>query len=499
MPIRLFLIVIVCCCLVFAAQADTVGGIVAYERGDFAAAVKELTPPAEQGDATAQVLLGAIYGTGSEAVPRDDQKAVAWFRRAAEQGSAAGQNFLGEAYRDGLGVAVDQAQAATWFRRSAEQGFAIGQYHLAMAYDVGAGVTRDVKEAVAWLKKSAAQGYALAEAMLGRCYIGGLGTAVDEKLGVQWLRKAANQGLPEAQADLGVAYANGVGTRRDKVQAFKWLELALRGLESGKLRNKIVPLHRTLAQALTPAQRERANAQVAKFVPKSKAGRRIERAAPRRAGEAELAAPIATGSGFVVSPAGHIVTNDHVVAGCGHMRVRHLGPDSMPAEILARDSKNDLAVLKIAGAPGKTATFRTGADIRPGDGVVVVGFPLTGLLAEDANVTTGGVSALAGFRNDPRYLQISAPVQPGNSGGPLLDLSGNVVGVVSAELDAARMASTGGIVPQNVNFAIKLLVLRQFLDANHVPYRGAASNLHLEAADVGEAAKGFTALVECWK
>jgi hypothetical protein len=156
-------------------------------------------------------------------------------------------------------------------------------------------------------------------------------------------------------------------------------------------------------------------------------------------------------------------------------------------------------VLKIATPPAKIAALRTGAEIRPGDGVVAVGFPLTGILAEDANVTIGGVSALAGFRNDQRYLQISAPVQPGNSGGPLLDMSGNVIGIVSAKLDAARIAAATGDIPQNVNFAIKISVLRQFLDANHVPYRGAASTAHLEAADVGEQARAFTALVECWK
>ena len=100
--------------------------------------------------------------------------------------------------------------------------------------------------------------------------------------------------------------------------------------------------------------------------------------------------------------------------------------------------------------------------------VVAVGFPLPGLLASEANVTTGIVSALAGIGDDTRFLQMTVPVQPGNSGGPLLDLEGRVVGVVVGKLDAVKVASVTGDIPQNVNFAIKAGVLRSFLDASAV-------------------------------
>ncbi len=481
------------------AQAELRAGDQAYEQGDFARAVRELEPAAEQGDVKAEIILGTIYWTGGKGVTRDDRKALAWFRRAADQGNAEAQDLVGIAYVEGRGVAKNPAEAVAWFRRSAEQGDADGEFSLGFSYFAGEGVKRDAKTGVAWLEKSAAQDFPPAEEMLGRIYISGAGVAADEKLGLQWLHKAANHGLSDAEASLGMAYAEGVGTRRDKVQAFKWLQLAVPGLPAGKLRDKVTAARNTLAEAMTPAQRERADGLVAKFEPVPMGGKRSARGAAHRQSEPEIAGPIATGSGFVISDQGHIVTNDHVVAECGHMRIRHLGPDGMAAEVVARDSSNDLAVLKIAAPTTKIAAFRTGAEIRPGDGVVAVGFPLTGILAEDANVTIGGVSALAGLRNDQRYLQISAPVQPGNSGGPLLDLSGHVIGVVSAKLDAARIASVTGDIPQNVNFAIKISVVRQFLDANHIPYRGVASAAHLEAADVGEQARAFTALVECWK
>ena len=98
---------------------------------------------------------------------------------------------------------------------------------------------------------------------------------------------------------------------------------------------------------------------------------------------------------------------------------------------------------------GSAATFRDGQNIRPGDGVVVVGYPLRGLLASNANVTTGTISALAGVRDDSRRLQLTAPVQPGDSGGPLLDLSGNVVGVIVATLERRpKFASVGRPLPR---------------------------------------------------
>jgi len=94
----------------------------------------------------------------------------------------------------------------------------------------------------------------------------------------------------------------------------------------------------------------------------------------------------------------------------------------------------------------------------------VIGFPFHGLLTSDFTVTTGIISSLAGLFNDTRFLQISAPVQPGNSGGPLLDTSGNIVGVVAEKLNALRVAKATGDIPENINFAIKTGALRDFLD-----------------------------------
>ena len=125
----------------------------------------------------------------------------------------------------------------------------------------------------------------------------------------------------------------------------------------------------------------------------------------------------------------------------------------MAVQVIAGDVQSDLALIE-GPTSSKSATFSQGRGVRPGDDIVVVGFPLHGLLTSDPSVTTGNVSALAGPGDDRRFLQITAPVQQGNSGGPLLDLAGNVVGVVVAKLDAIKVANLIGDIPQNVNFAV---------------------------------------------
>jgi S1-C subfamily serine protease len=389
----------------------------------------------------------------------------------------------------------DMAAAMREFRPAAEKGDPSAEAFMGMVYYIGGkGVPRDYRVAYGWYQKSADQDDPLAEYMLGLMYLNGRGVELDEKASADWFKKSASHGLSEAEALLGLAYVRGTGVRKDKVQAYKWLDVSLRDLPKGKLRDQVKNTHDQLSALMTDKQHERAEALVAKFSPKGSGGRR----GSSGAGEDE-AGPIATGSGFVVSAAGHVVTNDHVIAQCGHLRVRHLGDDAIVANVVARDSQNDLALLQLAKAWPNTAALRAGTDARAGDGVVAVGFPYAGLLADDANITTGAVSALAGLKNDARFLQISAPVQPGNSGGPLLDMSGNVIGVVSAKLDAQRIAAVTGDIPQNVNFAIKVALVRKFLDDNRVRYQTADAGRKLEAADVGERAKTFTPLVECWK
>jgi len=208
------------------------------------------------------------------------------------------------------------------------------------------------------------------------------------------------------------------------------------------------------------------------------------------------AADLTSGSGVVIGVQGEVLTNSHVVGNCTKITVRSSSAASA-AVLVARDEKNDLAVVRSKLALSSVVAFREGGPVRAGDAVVTLGYPLSGLLATTANLSVGNVSALAGLGDDSRYLQISAPVQPGNSGGPLLDASGHLVGIVTAKLDAVRIARFTGDVPQNVNFALKAEVARTFLDSKGIAYQTARSEQQLSPADVGDIARPFTVHIEC--
>jgi hypothetical protein len=203
-----------------------------------------------------------------------------------------------------------------------------------------------------------------------------------------------------------------------------------------------------------------------------------------------------TGSGFAVSRATHIVTNAHVVNACKSLRVLS-GAQQSSARVLAMDTEADLAVLQSSISISKTLAMRSQPALRLGESVIAFGFPLTGALSQGGNLTTGNVSALAGLQDDPRYLQITAPVQPGNSGGPLLDGGGNLIGVITAKLDALAIAKRTGDVPQNVNFAVKSGVLETFLQAHKIPYDVAVTDAQLAVADVADVAKQASVRIEC--
>jgi S1-C subfamily serine protease/uncharacterized protein len=206
---------------------------------------------------------------------------------------------------------------------------------------------------------------------------------------------------------------------------------------------------------------------------------------------------ISLGTAFAINNTGDFLTNYHVVKGCNVVHSRINAGRELDGRIVASDERNDLAVVHIPGAEISPVHFREGKGIRPADSVVALGFPYAGLLASTPQVTVGAVSALAGLEDDSRYLQLTAPVQPGNSGGPLFDTSGNVVGVVSGRINDLAVAKATGSLPQNINFAIKSGIVREFLDANRIAYLTAPSSAKLDPADVGEVATKSTVLIGC--
>ncbi len=204
-----------------------------------------------------------------------------------------------------------------------------------------------------------------------------------------------------------------------------------------------------------------------------------------------------SGTGFVVG-ADLVMTNQHVIEGCSRIFVRTADNRTLPVtQAPVADARRDLALLRVPGNPGPTLAFRANP-VRRGEGVVTYGFPLAGLLSSGPTLTTGEVSALAGLGDNQTQFQISAPVQQGNSGGPLLDRQGNVVGVVVSKLNAQRIAQRTGDIPQNVNFAVKGTEAIDFLRRNGVqPVMRESPGGERSAAEVGEQAHPSTVFIRC--
>jgi len=171
--------------------------------------------------------------------------------------------------------------------------------------------------------------------------------------------------------------------------------------------------------------------------------------------------PYASGSGFFVTNDGYLVTCFHVVQGAATVKVK-IGDKMQEAEVVKTDSVNDLAILKVTTS-SRALPIAPSSGVKLGDSVFTIGFPDIELQGVSPKLTKGDISGLAGIQDDPRTFQISVAVQPGNSGGPLVDNFGNVVGVIVAKLSAMAVFETTGDLPEDVNYATKSSALQTLL------------------------------------
>jgi tetratricopeptide (TPR) repeat protein len=220
-----------------------------------------------------------------------------------------------------------------------------------------------------------------------------------------------------------------------------------------------------------------------------------QQARKRRESRAEATASLTSGSAVVVSRDGHLITNAHVVKGCRDIRV-YIGGRPVPASLAAADPANDLALLSAGRLPLEVAVLRS-SPVRTGEVSVVAGYPLRGLLADQLNITTGNISSLAGPGSDSRLLQITNTIAPGNSGGPLFDESGMVIGIVSSKLDALRAYRYSGDLATNIGFAINVAMVRTFLETNDVTPEWRSMGPIRRTVDIAGVARQVTVPVEC--
>ncbi len=317
---------------------------------------------------------------------------------------------------------------------------------------------------------------------------------------------ASNPGLPSRftktvpfdsyEVDDLVAITHAIA-RRDSLRVSAEADLALRTFFE---RARTAPDFANARTARTVLERAR-EAQAARVAPLMATGdvdldeltlADMEAATDRSRQAPEGQKQAASGSGFFVGSDGYVVTNAHVVDGYDAPKVISGRAEPAEAVVVARDAKNDLALLKVGVTADHAAILRRG--VKVGEDLAAFGFPLFGRLSAGGNFTLGNVSALTGMQNDSRHIQITAPIQPGNSGGPVVDRAGNLIGVAVSGLGAHEKGAA-----QNVGFAINMNTLMAFLDAHGVAYDTQTSEEQLRNVDLADKVRAISVLIMCEK
>ena len=438
---------------------------------DFQEAKKLWLPLAEKENADAQNQLGVMCLLG-EASPQDAREAALWFKKAADNHSSDAARNLAGLLGKGRGVRRDVVEAARylrlaaecgdkkafhWLETLAESGLPFAQLNLGRLYEENEfaldlfdehPVKRNDATAMKLIRAAASAGFAEAQFALAEKYL--IGDTFGGKVpknpasGIKWLRRAAEQGHAQAQALLGRRLLSMEQQEWDYVEAYKWLSLAL---EQGQVEKKDFD---SLLSGMSEDDILEAQQLVADFEPVIEYS--ADEALP---GEPNVkpSTKQACGSGFVLTADGYFATNFHVVQNAASVRISTYH-ETHHAKIVATDKVHDLAILKLDGNFSCLA-IAIADNVHLGDPVFTVGFPNPDLQGLSPKLTRGEISSLSGLHDNPSEFQISVPIQPGNSGGPLVTELGIAIGVIVARLHDSNTLEQTGSLPQNVNYAVK--------------------------------------------
>ena len=358
-----------------------------------------------------------------------------------------------------------------WYLKAAEQGDADAQRQIGYMYYKGEGVEQNYKEAAEWFLKAAEQGHARAQNNIGYMYENGTGVLQNYQESMVWYLKAAEQGDADAQHRIGLFYSNGKLVEKDLVKAYAWFNLAAAGghKKSVEIRSKI--LKKMQSNQITQAQKLSKKLQY-KIDHPDEADAMIDEKSTDDSVESIMEGPGSPvdksklkkyGTGFVVTNNGYILTCYHVIKDAKAIDVK-IDDVTYTADLVQSDLVNDIALIKISGTFTALA-FSSDRSAKLGESVFTIGYPNPEMQGDSQKLTRGAVNGLSGFQNDLRIYQISVPVQPGNSGSPLLDMQGNIKGIVVAVLDSFITLKATGKLPQNVNYAIKSSYIQALLDS----------------------------------
>ncbi|MCV6613298.1 MAG: serine protease [Amphritea sp.] len=208
--------------------------------------------------------------------------------------------------------------------------------------------------------------------------------------------------------------------------------------------------------------------------------------------------PAGSGTGFFINRSGQVLTASHVINGCLKTEIRHKGAN-YPVSLLSESRILDLAVLQseLSGTTTASIPEKAAQDASLGQHVFVTGYPLGSIMSDYPSLTMGNISSLGGLKGALSNLQFSAPVQPGNSGGPIINYKGNTVGVVTGTLNQSMMLASTGTTSQNVNFGVRADYIRRFLENSNVEYGFKPVKGGLESAS--KQAVEYTVQILCYR
>ena len=522
----------------------------AYARGEYATAARLLMPLAESGHATAQKLLGFFYQHG-QGVPQNYVEAAKWYRYAAEQGDADAQRNLGSLYYYGHGVPQDYKEAARFFRIAAEQGdadaasmFNPGTIYVWKDRDGSNKITEvippdhagDVREipqeasrpegdveTLALKDEDALQLYKEHKKLLRLLERSPISLEKSEELAkrrdnirdelirqarnngkraqyamglisydaafearekeildrgealfawaAEWFKQSSENGFPPAMCRLGIMYTLGDGVIKSNLMALEWFYKG--GVGYLKINSRESSL-RCLEMMMKIERTHHLTVKLYELVYSMQYERQ------------DVSRGVSFGTGWVVEK-GYIVTNYHVVEGAKEVSVV-FNAEMHKCASVAVDKGNDIVLLKPAGDLVLPKGIPLGlSEVQVAIQVFTLGFPHPDIMGASAKFTSGTISALTGLGDDPRFLQISVPIQAGNSGGPLLNMRGEAIGVVSSKLNAQMVQEDTGDMPQNVNYAVKSHFVKALLDS--VPRNQLTGRLSTRRGDLPDLAR----------
>jgi S1-C subfamily serine protease len=488
-------------------------GRVAFKRGDYANALKEFRALAESKDARGQYGLGIMHDVG-EGVPQSSEEAAKWYRLAAEQGHADAQNNLGVMYEEGEGVTQNYEEAMKWYRKAAESGNKDAPNNIGVMYMTGVGVRRDFVKADMWFNIA---GKSDPSAASNRDFLKKRMTPEEitqaENLAKEWAKIRSQD-----EADERLARDQKLAVEESK--KYEGQENSNEADRLARQRKLLEEERKKLVAQRNSNEADRLVRERRLFEEERKKIEALRLAEENRKQQGQSSGeqlpPSGTGSGFFVSKLGHVITNAHVVKGCNRVTVGDNANKQVPAEIINTDRSNDLALLKLstlemASAESKSLIQKLSIvvvplaskgllrsdDVRLGEKVLVAGYPFGDFFSNSIKVTTGVVSSTRGAGDDSGQFQLDAAVQPGNSGGPIYDSGGNIVGVVISQLDKLKVAKAIGSLPENVNFGIKASTVRQFLISSGLPSKKSEQTDEKSTEQLAEIAKNQALMVMC--